>query len=263
MDLASIVGLVMCFVLVVFGIVFDDSALVFSNLTSFIDAPSAIITFGGALCCVLVMCGDFKDYISKFKTASKVMKVQQNEVIESIKTLIQFSNIARKEGLLALENQARELDDPFLKKGLMLIVDGTEPELVSGIMDTELQATETRHKDAIGFWENMASMGPAWGMIGTLIGLINMLKALDDPSSIGPSMAVALITTLYGSLLANWIATPIATKLKAKSEEEITAKEIIVEGILSIQAGENPRVIEEKLKSFLSPAQREEFGDDR
>ena len=263
MDLASLVGLVMCFVLVIFGIVFEGSAVIFSNLTSFVDAPSAIITFGGSLMCVLIMCGDFKDYINKFKTASKVMKMQQSEVIESIKTLIQFSNIARKEGLLALENQARELDDPFLKKGLMLIVDGTEPELVSGIMDTELQATETRHKDAIGFWENMASMGPAWGMIGTLIGLINMLKALDDPSTIGPAMAVALITTLYGSLLANWIATPIATKLKSKSAEEIMAKEILVEGILSIQAGENPRVIEEKLKSFLSPAQREEFGDDR
>ncbi len=263
MDLASLVGLVMCFILVIFGIVFDGGSIVVSNLTSFVDIPSAIITFGGAFCCILIMCGDFKDFINKFKTASKVMKIQQNEVIESIKTLIQFSNIARKEGLLALENQARDLDDPFLRKGLMLIVDGTEPELVSGIMDTELQATEARHKDAIGFWENIAAMGPAWGMIGTLIGLVNMLKALDDPNSIGPAMAVALITTLYGSLLANWIATPMASKLKSKSQEEIMAKEILVEGILSIQAGENPRVIEEKLKSFLSPAQRDEFGDER
>ena len=261
MDLASIVGLVVCFILVIFGICFDDGGLVFSNLTAFVDAPSAIITFGGAFCCVLAMCADFKDFINKLKTSSKVMKLQQNEVIESIKKLIQFSNIARKEGLLALENQARELDDPFLRKGLMLIVDGTEPELVSGIMDTELSATEDRHKDAISFWEDIASMGPAWGMIGTLIGLINMLKALDDPSSIGPAMAVALITTLYGSLLANWIATPIATKLKKKSGEEIMSKQILVEGILSIQAGENPRVIEEKLKSFLSPTDREEFGE--
>ena len=262
MDLASIVGLVMCLVLVIFGITFDDGKLVFDNLTSFLDAPSAIITFGGTFCCIIAMCADFKDFFGKLKTASKIMKVQQYEIIESIKKLIQFSNIARKEGLLALENTARELDDPFLKKGLMLIVDGTEPELVSGIMETELASTEGRHKAAIGFWENMASMGPAWGMIGTLIGLVNMLKALDDPSTIGPSMAVALITTLYGSLLANWIATPIATKLKKKSEDEIMSKEILVEGILSIQAGENPRVIEEKLKSFISPTDRESFSEE-
>ena len=144
----------------------------------------------------------------------------------------------------------------------MLIVDGTEPELVSGIMETELASTEGRHKAAIAFWENVAAMGPAWGMIGTLIGLVNMLKALDDPSTIGPAMSVALITTLYGSLLANWIATPIATKLKKKSEDEIMSKEILVEGILSIQAGENPRVIEEKLKSFLSPTDRESFSEE-
>ena len=262
MDLASIVGLVMCLVLVIFGITYDEGKLVFDNLTSFLDAPSAIITFGGAFCCILAMCGDFKDFFGKLKTASKIMKVQQNEIIESIKKLIQFSNVARKEGLLALENTARELDDPFLKKGLMLIVDGTEPELVSGIMETELASMEGRHKAAIGFWENIAAMGPAWGMIGTLIGLVNMLKALDDPSTIGPSMAVALITTLYGSLLANWIATPIATKLKQKSEDEIMSKEILVEGILSIQAGENPRVIEEKLKSFLSPTDRESFSEE-
>ena len=262
MDLASIVGLVMCLVMVIFGITFDDGKLVFDNLTSFLDAPSAIITFGGTFCCIIAMCADFKDFFGKLKTASKIMKVQQNEIIESIKKLIQFSNTARKEGLLALENTARELDDPFLKKGLMLIVDGTEPELVSGIMETELASTEGRHKAAIGFWENMASMGPAWGMIGTLIGLVNMLKALDDPSTIGPSMAVALITTLYGSLLANWIATPIATKLKKKSEDEIMSKEILVEGILSIQAGENPRVIEEKLKSFISPTDRESFSEE-
>ena len=262
MDLASIVGLVMCLVLVIFGITYDEGKFVFENLTSFLDAPSAIITFGGAFCCILAMCGDFKDFFGKLKTASKIMKVQQNEIIESIKKLIQFSNVARKEGLLALENTARELDDPFLKKGLMLIVDGTEPELVSGIMETELASMEGRHKAAIGFWENIAAMGPAWGMIGTLIGLVNMLKALDDPSTIGPSMAVALITTLYGSLLANWIATPIATKLKQKSEDEIMSKEILVEGILSIQAGENPRVIEEKLKSFLSPTDRESFSEE-
>ena len=156
-----------------------------------------------------------------------------------------------------MEESAANLEDPFLKKGILLIVDGTDPELVRNILETELSCLEERHKDKIGFWENMASMGPAWGMIGTLIGLINMLKTLDDLDAVGPNMAVALVTTFYGSMLANWIATPIATKLKSNSATEVLMKEVMVEGLLSIQAGENPRVIEEKLKSFLLPINRE------
>ena len=124
-------------------------------------------------------------------------------------------------------------------------------------METELVSVEDRHKEKIGFWENLGAMGPAWGMIGTLIGLVNMLQDMNDPSSIGPSMAVALITTLYGSILANWICAPVATKLKSKNAEEMMMKEIEIEGLLSIQAGENPRVIEEKLKSFLAPKDRQ------
>ena len=160
-----------------------------------------------------------------------------------------------------METAADEIDDDFLKKGIMLIVDGTDQELVSSILETELECIEKRHNKKISFWDNLAAMGPAWGMIGTLIGLINMLKLLDDPSSIGPNMAVALITTMYGSLLANWISIPIATKLRANNRKEIAVKEIVCEGILSIQAGENPRVIEEKLKSFLAPADRNKLMD--
>ena len=159
---------------------------------------------------------------------------------------------------MQLEEAAGDIDDDFLKKGIMLIVDGTDQELVSSILETELDCIEQRHSKVYSFWDNLAAMGPAWGMIGTLIGLINMLKHLDDPSSIGPNMAVALVTTLYGSLIANWISIPIATKLRAKNQKEIIMKEVICEGILSIQAGENPRVIEEKLKSFLAPSEREE-----
>ncbi|MBO6213903.1 MAG: MotA/TolQ/ExbB proton channel family protein, partial [Lachnospiraceae bacterium] len=146
-----------------------------------------------------------------------------------------------------------------LKKGIMLVVDGTDPELVRAIMETEMDAIETRHKTNIQFWEDVGGMGPSWGMIGTLIGLINMLKNLSDPSSIGPAMAVALVTTFYGSLLANWICTPVATKLKRKNDAEMMVKGIEVEGLLSIQAGENPRVIEEKLKSFLTPKEAASF----
>ena len=139
---------------------------------------------------------------------------------------------------------------------------GTDPYLVRGIMETELVSIESRHRTVIGFWEALASMGPAWGMIGTLVGLVNMLNNMSDPSRIGGDMAVALITTLYGSVLANWLCTPVAGKLKAQNAQEMQLKEIMVEGLLSIQAGENPRVIEEKLKSFLAPKERTSEGGD-
>jgi chemotaxis protein MotA len=143
-----------------------------------------------------------------------------------------------------------------MKKGIMLIVDGTDPELVRGILEAELVNVDARHQKNVGFWKQVGAMGPAWGMIGTLIGLILMLQNMD-PDKIGPNMAVALITTLYGSFLANYISAPVATKLGALNDGEVQLKEIMIEGLLSIQAGENPRVIEEKLKSFLAPSARE------
>ena len=144
----------------------------------------------------------------------------------------------------------------------MLVVDGTDPELVRGILETDLMCLEDRHKSTIGFWEYWAEMGPAWGMIGTLVGLVNMLNNLEDASTIGPNMAVALLTTLYGSLIANWLCGPVANKLKLNNNVEVTFKTITIEGLLSIQAGENPRVIEEKLKSFLAPSARSGIGAD-
>jgi chemotaxis protein MotA len=141
-------------------------------------------------------------------------------------------------------------------------VDGTDPELVRNILETELNCIEDRHSKIVGFWDSLAAMGPAWGMIGTLIGLINLLYKMSDPSTIGGNMAVALVTTFYGSILANWICIPVATKLRYKNSNEIMIKELMVEGLLSIQAGENPRVIEEKLKSFLSPSRREAMKEE-
>ena len=256
MDIASVLGLAMCLVLVIFGIVFDkDAGIVLSNLVSFVDVPSILITFGGSFSCILASY-TLPNYLAGLKSIKLIFKMSAMDVPDVIKKIIELSNVARKEGLLSLEEAASDIDDDFLKKGILLIVDGTDPELVRAIMETELVSVEGRHKDKIGFWENLGAMGPAWGMIGTLIGLINMLKKMDDPSAIGPSMAVALITTLYGSILANWICAPVASKLMAKNADEIMVKEIEIEGLLSIQAGENPRVIEEKLKSFLAPADR-------
>ena len=252
MDLATIIGLVLCFALCIFGITYGNGFGVSEN---FVDVPSILITFGGSFMCILASYS-IPEYIAGLKSITLTFKTSTQDVSSVIKKIIELSNVARKEGLLSLEEAAAELDDPFMKKGILLIVDGTDPELVRGIMETEMVNIDGRHRTKIGFWENLGAMGPAWGMIGTLIGLINMLQKMDDPSAIGPAMSVALLTTLYGSLLANWICAPVAAKLKSRNEEEIQVKEIMIEGLLSIQAGENPRVIEEKLKSFLSPGSR-------
>lgn len=258
MDIASVIGLLACLALMVFGMVFGKS---FSAVLSFLHAPSALITFGGAFMCILASYS-VPNFLGGLKSFMLIFKQSAMNVPEIIQKIIDLSNVARKEGLLSLEEAAGDIDDDFLKKGILLVVDGTDPELVRAIMETELASVEERHKDKIGFWENVGAMGPAWGMIGTLIGLVLMLKDLSDFASIGPNMATALITTFYGSVLANWICSPVATKLKGKNAEEMMVKEIEIEGLLSIQAGENPRVIEEKLKSFLAPSDRTITNDE-
>ena len=259
MDIASLIGLVAGFGLMIFGIIYGNDL---SVLQRFWDVPSILITFGGAFTSVLTSY-NLKDYISNLKGFTQIFKPPVVDEAGTINSIIELSNVARKEGLLALEETANDLEDEFLKKGILLIVDGTDPELVRGILETELMCIEDRHKDVIGFWEHVAAMGPAWGMIGTLIGLINMLQDMEDASSIGPSMAVALVTTFYGSVLANWMAIPASTKMKNNNAVEVKIKEVMIEGLLSIQAGENPRVIEEKLKSFLSPKSREAMAAEK
>jgi chemotaxis protein MotA len=199
---------------------------------------------------------ELKEFLSNLKSFALIFKSPKVNTQEIIQKIIDLSNVARKEGLLSLEEAAGDLDDEFLKKGILLIVDGTDPELVRAIMETELASVEGRHNKVVSFYERFAAMGPAWGMIGTLIGLVNMLYNMEDSSKIGPAMAVALLTTLYGSMIANWLCLPASFKMKNFNAEEMMVKEIMIEGLLSIQAGENPRVIEEKLKSFLSPVQR-------
>ena len=249
MDLATIIGLVAAFLLMIFGMVFDSNTMSvnFGAVKAFIDVPSLLITFGGAFMATMAMCDSPGEFVKSLKSFTLNFKTVPMNEEETIKSIINLSNIARKEGLLALEEAAGSIEDDFMKKGVLLIVDGTDPELVRSIMETELSCIETRHKGNVGFWENLGSMGPAWGN-------------LSDVSTVGPSMAVALVTTFYGSVLANWICTPTATKLKATNDKEIQMKEVMVEGLLSIQAGENPRVIEEKLKSFLAPEARANFS---
>lgn len=238
--------------MVVFGIITSGGV---SAMGNFIDPPSIVITIGGSLSSLLSSY-TMPEVINNLKGLGVAFKDPKMDHGAVIRQIIDLSNVARKEGLLALEEVAGNLDDEFMKKGILLIVDGTEPELVRGILETELVNMDDRHKAMAGFYDTWATLGPAWGMIGTLVGLVNMLKKLDDFNTIGPNMATALLTTLYGSLIANWFCTPLANKMKNINSKEYQMKEIVIEGLLSIQAGENPRVIEEKLKSFLSPAVR-------
>ncbi|WP_058485161.1 motility protein A [Defluviitalea phaphyphila] len=249
MDLSTIIGIISGIIFVVLSIMLKG------RLGLFADISSVMITIGGTFASVLISY-PLNKFINSIKTMGLIFKNKELNAGEVIKQIIDLANIARKEGLLALEEAAQEMEDKFLQKGILLIVDGTDPELVRNIMETELAFVEARHKETQGFWETIAKLGPAWGMIGTLIGLIIMLDQLDDPTKIGPAMAVALLTTFYGSILANLLASPTANKLKVRSSEEILLKEVMIEGLLSIQAGENPRIIEEKLKAFLSPTLR-------
>ena len=254
MDIASLIGIILCFAMMLYGII--DGAGINNLVKEYWNFPSAIITFGGAFAATLTS-HSLAGYISGLKSFGLIFKAPMVNTAEMIRKIIDLSNVARKEGLLSLEEAAADMDDAFLKKGILLMVDGTDPELVRAIMETELVSIEGRHKTCIGFWDTLGAMGPAWGMIGTLIGLVDMLYHMDNVATLGLAMAVALITTFYGSVLANAICTPVSNKLKVDNAAEMMLKEVMIEGLLSIQAGENPRVIEEKLKSFLSPNERE------
>lgn len=238
----------------VFGI------LMSGDLLTYWDPASVIITLGGTLASTLT-CFPLDDFANTMKVVKKAFVYKDTSPEDVIKEIIRLANVARKEGLLALDEYAESLNDQFLKKGIMLIVDGTEPELVRNILETELVYLEERHANGQKVFETAANFAPAFGMIGTLIGLINMLRTLDDPSTIGPNMSVALVTTFYGSVLANVVFLPLAQKLKGRNGREILVKELMVEGLLSIQAGENPRIIEEKLKTFIPPKMRKNYRE--
>lgn len=251
MDISTIIGLASGTIFVIISIILGEG-----RVSLFLDWPSVMIVFGG-ITAALFVSYPIPKLVEGFKTGRHAFSKQEIDPTEVISKINELALSARKEGLLALEEIAQGMDDAFLKKGILLIVDGTDAELLRSILETEIAFVENRHKDNQKFWDSVAELGPAWGMIGTLIGLIIMLDNLNDPSTLGPKMGVALITTFYGSMIANLVATPISNKLKLRSNDEILYKQVMVEGLLSIQAGENPRVIEEKLKAFLSPGTRQ------
>ncbi|WP_353095303.1 MotA/TolQ/ExbB proton channel family protein [Tissierella praeacuta] len=257
MDIATVLGLISGIGFTVWGILQSGSLL------DYWDFPSVVIVLGGTAAATF-MAYPLKDISNIGKVLQKTFTYKSTSANDIIEDIINLANVARKEGLLSLEEYASKLDDDFLKKGIMLIVDGTDPDLVRNILETELMFLEERHGQGQGTLEAMGAFAPAFGMLGTLIGLINMLQKMDDPKAIGPNMSVALVTTFYGSLLANVIFLPLAKKLNVRSKSEVLIKELMIEGLLSIQAGENPRIIEEKLKTFIPPEMRvsikKEFG---
>ena len=255
MEIGSIIGLVVGFLIFLFALLLQVEFNFALLIAAYIDLVSFLIVIGGTFFTAF-LAFPLDRVMRAIKASGVIFKAFKANPKRSISEIIELANLARREGILALEERASTMEDPFLKKGLMLIVDGTDPELVRSILETEMTHIETRHNNARLVWDYFGAQAPAWGMVGTLLGLVAMLLNLDDADAIGPAMAVALLTTLYGAFIANLIAIPISRKLKYYNNEEMVMKEILVEGMLSIQAGENPRIIEEKLKSFLAPELR-------
>lgn len=251
MDIAFIGGLAAALGVLVLG-VFSSGVAV----SALINVASVFITFGGAIATVVMM--NPLSLSLRIPTIFRQAFFEPKVDIKSkILQIVSFAEKARRDGLLALEDDMDRLDDPFLKKALQLVVDGTDPEIVRNVMQIEIDALEARHTSNQNWFDTLATMGPAFGMLGTLIGLVGMLSNLGgDTSGLGKAMAAALITTLYGSFLANVFALPTKEKLRSRTGDELTIRQILLEGTLSIQAGDNPRIVMEKLVSYLNPAER-------
>lgn len=227
------------------------------GLGQYINVPSIIIVFGGTVGASL-MTTDFsiaKALPHMLKIAFFKHKLESEKVIEE---LVGYAEKARRDGILSLDKELKNIDDAFMHKAVQLLVDGTAPELIRDILETEIIFLEQRHNNGIKLFSVAGALAPAFGFLGTLIGLIAMLVKMSDPETLGPAMAVALVTTLYGVILSNMVFIPLGEKLKARNEEEIKAKEMIIEGIMSIQSGDNPRIVADKLNTFLPPRSRSE-----
>lgn len=252
MDLTAILALVGGIGVILVGIF-----LAAPSPMIFVDPASFFVVIGGGIAAFFLSYP--LDKALGIIGSAKVLFTKQNIEVDEVRpVLVSFAEKARREGLLALEDDLEELDDEFLQKGIQLVVDGTDPELVEQIMNTELDYIDDRHSFGAGMFDHMAALFPALGMIGTLIGLIAMLAQLDDPDALGPAMAVALVTTFYGAVMSNMIMAPMNERLSTKNREEILQKELMIEGVLSIQSGDNPRIVEEKLKAFLRDEEIEE-----
>jgi chemotaxis protein MotA len=250
MDLSTIIGLAGCLGMIGLGIITGGSGLL-----TFVDIPSVLIVVAGSWFALFTF-SSIGGALGIFSVIGLAMRVTTYDEKGIITRLMSMSEKARREGLLALEEELEDLEDEFMKKGLRLVVDGTDAEIIRALMETELSQLQGRHADKISSVNMWGTLAPGLGMLGTVIGLIGMLKNLEDKSALGPNMAVALITTLYGSMMANLVMIPVAGKLKSKDAAESKLKEMQIEGVLSIQAGDNPRILAMKLLSYLEPGDR-------
>ena len=253
MDISSVIGFLLAIGLILAAILMAEG----SQLSAFVDYPSLMVVVGGAFAAGLI-CFALASILKMPKIAMKVFLNKTPNVAELIEQIVSLAETARRDGLLALEARVEEIEDKFIKLGVQMAVDGTRPEMIEDILRTEMEAVATRHKNGKSIMDQIGRFAPAYGMIGTLMGLIIMLGNMSDPSSIGSGMAVALITTLYGAIVSNVIFLPFAEKLGFISKQELVAMEITLRGIMAIQSGENPRVIQQKLTTFLPPNLRAE-----
>lgn len=249
MDFSTIIGLIVGAGLMIWAITGK------SDLSTFMDLGSVAIVFGGGISAVLISF-PIGNIIGVMKVVKNCFFTKVTNPKELIADMVKYAEVARRDGILALENATTEIRDPFLVSGIQMAVDGTDPDQIESILLSDLEAVEARHADGKAIFDGFGRYAPAFGMIGTLIGLVIMLQNMDDPSKIGPAMAVALLTTLYGALAANLVALPLADKLAIRSRDETAVKMIIIKGVMAIQSGDNPRIVEQKLKTFLPARMR-------
>jgi len=250
MDIASLLGIVCACALIVGSILIGTAPF-----SAFIDYPSILVVIGGSFAAGMI-CFPLKSMIASPKIAMKILLNKPEDRLKLIKQIVSLAETARRDGLLALESKISEIENPLVKTGMQMAVDGSTPEVVEQVLRTEADALAARHREGKAIMDQMGRFAPAYGMIGTLLGLIMMLADMSDPSKLGAGMAVALITTLYGAIMANVFFCPFAEKLGLLSRSEMTSIEIAVRGVMAIQSGESPRLIEQKLRTFLPPKQR-------
>ncbi|MEM1211523.1 MAG: MotA/TolQ/ExbB proton channel family protein [Planctomycetota bacterium] len=249
MDLGILFGIVGTWLLIVWTL------LLGGKIGVYIDIPSVVLVFGASIT-VLFFCSPAGSIKKLPKIAKRVFFAKAPSIDQLIEDMVGYAEIARRDGILSLENSIKEVDDTFIVSGIQMAVDGTDPELIEQIMTNDLDNLVERHDSGKGLLEAIGKYAPAMGMIGTLIGLVAMLSDLSDPASIGAGLAVALLTTLYGSIVANALALPLADRLAKRSAEEVLYKTVIIKGVMAIQSGDNPRIVEQKLRTFLPPGQR-------
>jgi chemotaxis protein MotA len=253
LDIATLVGILVSFGLVIVSILMGGEG------TWFVSAPSLMIVGGGTMGATL-LAYPLVDVLGVFKVAKNVFMHKSQVVSELIPLISEFAKKARQEGILSFESQLGDIEDPFLVQGIQMAIDGMESSAIEDVMTTEIIYLEERHRLGSEIFSTMGTFAPAVGMLGTIIGLVQMLMQMEDPSQIGAPMAVALLTTFYGTLVANLVFLPIASKLKTRSKQEILIKQMVLEGVISIQSGDNHRIVEQKLKAFIAPRARVAAG---